>query len=257
MSKYRFLGALLMLATWSGAYVPNSSQASSQASSQGATTQGRWQVGAVAQAGVRWTPNPDRGSASSTLSGGRRGTSASACALDAEIPDPAITLLVPEGSAGLTTAAQPTLSWFLESKNTVDMEFVLSHPDQATPVYTKHVTADAGLVEVALPESAALEVGTRYRWTVFVSCNNGENEVHARSFVERVADSELAGSAGALSDLELASAYAERGIWYDALNTLINAYRDDSELNTLLEIRELLNQANTDVPLDLSLARGA
>lgn len=243
MSKYHIVGAFLALAAWSSTYVP-----------AGLQQAGRLQIGAAAQAGVRWTPNPDRGSASSTLSGGRRGASASACALDADIPDPAITLLVPEGGSGLTTKAQPTLSWYLESTQPANMQFVLSHPDQATPVYTQQLSANSGLVEVTLPQSASLEVGTRYRWTVFVACNNGENEVHARSFVERVADLELESAAGTMTSSDRANAYAAKGIWYDALNTLIGAYRSESQMSTLLEIRDLLDQANTEVPLELSLA---
>ncbi len=163
-------------------------------------------MGAAAQADVRWTPNPDRGSASSTLSGGRRATSASACALVSLVPDPAVTLLVPDGATGLTTEAQPTLSWYLESNQTADMEFVLSHPDKATPVYTQRLRADSGLIEVALSKSAALEVGTRYRGTVFVTCNGGANKVHARSFVERVADSELDAMVSTLTPMERADA---------------------------------------------------
>lgn len=246
MSKYHILGAFLALTTWPCTYAPATSN---QAAGL--------QVGAAAQADVRWTPNPERGSASSTLSGGRRGTS-SACALDdAQIPDPAITLLVPEGAQGLTTETHPTLSWYLESEQPAEMEFVLSHPDNATPVYTKRLRAESGLVEVALPESIALEVGTRYRWTVFVTCNGGENKIHARSFVERVVNSELAASVGAMTWTEQADAYAEKGIWYDALNTLINGYREESQMGTLVEIRNLLDQANTEVPLDLVLATAA
>jgi hypothetical protein len=243
MSKYHIVGAFLALATWSSTYVPATFQQA-----------GRLQVGTAAHADVRWTPNPDRGSASSTLSGGRRGASASACALDSEIPDPAITLLVPEGAAGLTTQAHPTLSWYLESAQTANMQFVLSHPDQATPVYTQQLSADSGLVEVTLPASVALEMGARYRWTVFVACNGGENEVHARSFVERVADPEFTSAVNDMTAMEKADAYAEKGIWYDALNTLIGAYRAESQMSTLLEIRALLDQAGTDVPLELSLA---
>ena len=239
MSKYHILGALLTLATWSSSYVPATTNLASG-----------WQVGGAAQAGVRWTPNPDRGSASSTLSGGRRSASASVCALNASEPDPAITLLVPSGDSGLTTVAQPTLSWYLESKGVADMEFILSHPEQAEPVYTQKMVSGTGLVEVTLPKEAALEEGVRYRWTVFVTCNGGENKIHARSFVERVP----ATVAAAKSAIEQADAYAVNGIWYDALNTLIDAYRDEAAMSTLLDIRDLLSQAETDVPLELSLA---
>lgn len=242
MSKYHILGAFLTLATWSSSYVPATDNVASS-----------WQIGRAAEAGVRWTPNPDRGSASSTLSGGRRSASASACALNASEPDPAITLLVPSGDSGLTTAAQPKLSWYLESKDVADMEFVLSHPEQADPIYSKKNRSGTGLVEVSLPKEAALEEGVRYRWTVFVTCNGGENQIHARSFVERVPSTAVTVTAIA-NPIDRANAYALNGIWYDALNTLIDAYRAEAAIDTLLEIRNLLAQAKTDVPLELSLA---
>ena len=240
MSKYHFLGALLTLAAWSSSYLP-------------ATTQqaGSMQIGTAAQAEPRWTPNPDRGSASSTLSGGRRGEQA--CVAEAQVPSPAIALLVPEGAAGLTTEAQPTMSWILESDRPADMEFMLSHPDQATPIYTRRITAEAGLVEVSLPETAALETDTRYRWTVFLSCHDGESEVYARSFIERVSNEAIAANITNMTVLEQAHAYAESGIWYDALNSLVQAYRAEASSSTLQNIHQLLEHANTTVPVELSL----
>ena len=246
MSKYYVLGTFIALASWSSSYISPTAQMTGG-------WQSGWQIGSAASAEVRWTPNPDRGSASSTLSGGRRSASSSACTLNAPKSAPAITLLVPNRDAGLTTTAQSTLSWYLESKNTVDMEFMLSHPDKAEPVYTQKLQASTGLVEVALPP-AALEMGKRYRWTVFVNCSSGGNQIHTRSFVERVPADGVAMVKESNSAIALADAYAVSEIWYDTLNTLISAYREDPEIDTLLEICELLAQAQTNVPLDLSLA---
>ncbi|MEL7225917.1 MAG: DUF928 domain-containing protein, partial [Cyanobacteria bacterium J06576_12] len=168
-------------------------------------------------------------------------------------PDPAVTLLVPDGGINLTTEANPTLSWYVESEDMVDMEFVLTHGDQADPIYTQEMRSEAGLIEVALPDSATLEVGKAYRWTVFVHCEGGEYTIHARSFVERMPENAI-DIAATLSPLEQASAYAAQGIWYDALNTLVASYRNAGEMSTLLEIRDLLRQAEAEVPLELSLA---
>lgn len=252
MSKIHIFGAFLMLAAWSGNV--SLSNPSANSSNPSASIASRFQIGSAANAEVRWTPNPDRGSASSTLSGGRRGTAA-ACALDNGVPEPAITLLVPDNSKALTTEAQPTLSWYIESAQAVDMEFILSHPEHADPVYTKRLRSDTGLVEVALPEIAALEADTEYWWTVFVDCDSdGEYEIHARSFVARVSGSDIASGMETMSSLDRAATYAANGIWHDALNTLVSSYREDSQMVTLLEIRRLLDQANTQVPLELSLA---
>ncbi|MGD1866846.1 MAG: DUF928 domain-containing protein [Phormidesmis sp.] len=242
MRKIHILGALLMLTAWSSTYT-----------AAGPSTAGRFQVGSAANADVRWTPNPDRGRASTTMSGGRRGTPFAACALDDDRPDPAITLLVPDGGVNLTTEAHPTLSWYIESEGSVDMEFSLSHPDHANAVYEKQVQSETGLVEVTLPDSIALEVGTPYRWTVFVHCEGGEYTIHARSFVERLPAGDVR-AAETMSSIERARTYAAQGIWYDALNTLVAFYRQDGEMATLLEIRDLLRQAEAEVPLEIALA---
>ncbi len=118
MSKYRVFGALLIVAAWPTTYIS-------------APTGASVQIGAAAQAGVRWTPNPERGSVSSTLSGGRRGISTSACVAVGK-PDSAIILRVPKGATGLTGVAQPK-SGYLESQQTTDRKFVLSDPGQANP----------------------------------------------------------------------------------------------------------------------------
>jgi len=191
------------------------------------------------------------------MSGGRRGSAAATCVSnsdsDSDRLDPAVTLLVPNGSVVLTTKAQPTLAWYLESEQAVDMEFVLHHPEHADPVYTKALKSATGLMEVALPDSAALEVGVPYRWTVFVSCNDSDFSVHTRSFVERIeAPDEL--TLPIASSLDQASFYASQGIWYDALNLLIGAYRQDAQSAALVELRSLLQQADAEVPIELSLS---
>ena len=242
MRKIHVLSALLMLTTWSGGWSVSSTLSNSATSLR---------FGSSAKAEVRWTPNPDRGRASSSMSGGRRGAPYAACALDHDQPDPAITLLAPNDQINLTTEAQPTLSWFLKTEGVANMEFVLSDGVSAEPVYVEQLQSESGLVELNLPESAALKVGTTYSWTVFVECDGGEYFIHARSFIERT---ESAATANGLSPIDRAGAYASEGIWYDALNTLVSSYRQDSNLETLVEIRSLLQQAETEVPLDLTLA---
>ncbi len=241
MSKRYLLGAFCMLATWSSSYAP-------------VHTSSRPTIGSAANADeVRWTPDPKRGRASNTLSGGRRGTASATCALDDRLK-PAVTLLVPEETIALTTKAQPTLAWYVEGNQTAEMEFVLFHPEHADPVYTREIQSATGLVEVTLPESAALEVGVPYRWTVFVACDHDNFSVHTRSLVERIEVPNAALDVSAMSSLEQASLYASQGIWYDTLNSLIDACRQDARTIVLQELRSLLQQINTDVPIELSLA---
>ena len=193
---------------------------------------------------IRWRPNPDRGTASSTLSGGRRGARQIHCAADGA----ALSLLVPAEAAGLvTTQVEPTVAWHVDTEDPVNLEFVLSHPEQATPVYAKLLTvAETETVRVTLP---ALELDTRYRWTVFLSCDAQQTaEVHARSFIERV-DFMPDGLTPALSNLDQARVYAAAGIWYDAYGALVTGEPQGQDAETQNLLQALLSQANPDHPL--------
>jgi hypothetical protein len=173
---------------------------------------------------VRWTPSGDRGQVGNTRSGGRRGQELAACNLASD--STRLTLLVPEDPSGLlTTSSHPTFAWFASTQETVDMQFVLMAPGQATPLYSKTLKVDqSGIISVALPETVELETGTRYRWTVISTCAGGtQQEIFARSFIERVAGESLEQSVNTASSLDRALTYAENGIWYDALSQFLMA----------------------------------
>lgn len=207
---------------------------------------------------IRWTPQEDRGSVSNTLSGGRRGQQTAICnAFDAEATR--LTLLVPDaGNSLLTTVAHPTFNWYLTTSSPVSMEFVLFGPDQAAPIYTQVLQADAsGLNSLSLPADRVLEVGKRYRWTVLVSCDSGpEREIYARSFIQRVDGETLAQDISNASSLDQAIAFASRGIWYDALEHLLTVRAQEPNNHQVIETLEsLLQQALSDESeVDLSRA---
>ena len=192
---------------------------------------------------IRWRPNPDRGSASSTLSGGRRGTQLASCANHGAN----LALLVPNNAEGLTTTlAEPTVAWHVETEQPVSLELVLSHPDQATPVYSKTLNVtQTETVQVTLPE---LELETRYRWTVFLTCDDRATaEVSDRSFIRRI-DEVPAQLTTAQSEIDQAKVYAAAGIWYDACRLLLEpAQAQQPEAQQMLH--QLLAQANPAHPL--------
>lgn len=151
---------------------------------------GTWHVGQSAIATpteqAQWSPER-RGSANDTLSGGRRG-GGNSCAAQPGQATPRIQLLVPNETAGLvTTAERPTFSWYLETPGPVTMTFVLQDPAVAEPVVTQTVQANrSGLVNLEPLSATPLKLGTRYRWSVLIACGEGQQEIVARSFVERV-----------------------------------------------------------------------
>ncbi|MEM9161912.1 MAG: DUF928 domain-containing protein [Cyanobacteria bacterium P01_F01_bin.4] len=229
--EYYLLGVVLAFLAWSGVGLRHLT----------AGLTGSFTAAAKQADTVRWQPNPDRGTATSTLSGGRRGSAVSRCAIAPDTLNTQMTLLVPQHHEGLlTTAATPRVAWSLETAEPVTMRLVLTHPEQANPVYTTTLTADAtGLATVTLPE---LSLGTQYRWTVFVACGQ-DSEIYARSFIERVEANPEWTRLEPQSALEQAALYANAGIWYDTLNTLLDHYHQSQQPNTLAALSTLLTDA--------------
>jgi hypothetical protein len=187
---------------------------------------------------TRWQP-PAGSNAGSTLSGGRRGAETTLCSLPVQ-PAKTLRLLVPLQSEGLlTTVAQPTFAWAIETAEAVPMTFILTDPQQAQPLYTQTLeTSHNGIMSVTLPDHINLETGTRYRWTVMVACGSQGSQVYARSFIQRVEATALSNAATQGSPLSQANAFAEQGIWYDALGVLLTGVAEnpqDQELAIALE----------------------
>ncbi|WP_161634943.1 DUF928 domain-containing protein [Leptolyngbya sp. Heron Island J] len=198
---------------------------------------------------IRWTPDSDRGSVESTLSGGRRGQAAVSC--NAAHHATQLALLIPKHQDSLlTTRAQPTLAWQITTATPVSMTFHLSDPDLATPIYTRALQLEkTSVVSLTLPENYHLTAGKRYRWTVFVSCpGDHQAEISARSFVEYVDRESL--DVNHLSNLEQARAYADRGIWYDAIAVLLTGNHEETDAETM--VQSLLEQGESSAEATLS-----
>lgn len=200
---------------------------------------------------IRWTPDTDRGSVGSTLSGGRRGQADASCQ---PVDDSAsqLSLMVPgDRSRLLTTVPNPTLAWHVTTDAPISMTFHLSDPTLATPIYTQTIEIEnTTTVSVTLPPEKSLIPDTKYRWTVLVSCpGETATEISARSFVELV-DRESLGM-DSLSSLEQASTYADQGIWYDAIAALLRARSQEvSDAETM--VQALLEQGQSQAEVTLS-----
>jgi hypothetical protein len=86
---------------------------------------------------------------------------------------------------------------------------------------------EGGLVKITLRDRGqALAVGQSYQWYLSVDCDRVAGEAPRSTFasgwIQRV-NSEAATTAG--SPLAAAAAYARAGIWYDAVNSVIEADR--------------------------------
>ncbi len=188
---------------------------------------------AAQQPRLRWTPRPERGNATGTLSGGKRGQESARCGPAASATR--LSLLVPTGRESLiTTQAQPTLSWQITTQKPTNLSFILSDIQQPTPIYTKTLSASAtGIQSVTLPSSVSLANGQTYRWTVLVNCPDGQkSEIYARSFISKTSGESLGKQMSQRSALDQAAIFAEKGIWYDALGQLLKAQTESLSANT-------------------------
>ena len=161
-------------------------------------------------AGFAYQP-PMRGSASSgRIGGGTRGT--------ADGPSVTLEVLAPD-HAGLTVSAQPTLYWFVSQRIETDAELTIVDDTSIDPLLELKLTPpiEPGIHALSLEEHGVqLEPKVPYQWFVAVVVDPSQRsyDVIAGGEIERVAQtSELASQ-------QTPQAYAEAGIWYDALDGL-------------------------------------
>jgi hypothetical protein len=173
---------------------------------------------------------PDRGLPGRREGGGTRGNCITA--------QPTLTALMPQSNFGRTTRAYPTLLWYIPKNTAVSAEFELMN-DQEETVYKTQVqlTSEPGIIQLTAPETvsaAALEVGRTYHWYFSLVCDpqDRSGDPITEGWIERIQpDALLLSQLDKATDRDRATRYAEAGIWYDALNTLVElqaAYPQDS-----------------------------
>lgn len=166
-------------------------------------------------------------------------------------------LLVPKDHMGLTTNSHPTFLWYLSSKIDVPMRFTLVEPQVEPPIFeTRLSSVQPGIIQLKVPAKMhGLEYGKQYRWTVSLICNEKRpsQNSYASALIERVVvNNESFKQLQSLSSTDnykqLASTYANLGIWYDAI---ANSYQESISKNKngmFQDFVSLLNQiglANT------------
>ena len=135
-----------------------------------------------------------------------------------------LTALVPENNYGLTTKERP--NFWIHLPNTSAKQAILSVKAAGkTPHWQQSVDLNrhSGIIGIKLSKDApALEIGTDYQWAVILVCGDrpSPNDPVVTSWIKRTeaTNSQLSSS----SKLAEASAHAQQGIWYDALDLLIS-----------------------------------
>lgn len=191
--------------------------------------------------------------------GGRRFGAASRPAdSSAQCPEVAVNLaaLVPETSAGVvgnTVKERPTFWFYIpyESKDIHSARFVLLDDKEEyvqEPIEVS-LPEKPGVIGIRLPsDSRSLEVGNTYRWRFTVFCDSEDRTVRASVYgsVQRVATDPSLADALERSESQHV-AYAENGIWYEAIGDLAEQlYADPTNADLIAAWERLLRDVQLE-----------
>ncbi len=113
--------------------------------------------------------------------------------------------------------------------------FILYDRQSSTSLYEANFSlpAESGIVQIDLPANVTLEVGKPYAWAIEVVTSFGEID-DIVGWIERIeTPSTLSQQLTATTNsIDRARLYANAGIWYDALDTLVQA-RQNSDSREL------------------------
>jgi hypothetical protein len=201
--------------------------------------------GAASAAGALVYRPPLRGAPASRVGGGTRGVDTESWTLY---------VLAPEDT-GLTTAAQPTLYWFTSQPIRRPVEITLTRPGATRPVLevTLQGPHRAGVHAIPLARwKVTIEPEAEYEWFVSVVSDPSQRSTDqvAGGTIRRVSPPEglqapARGAPGA------AAAYAEAGLWYDAVEALSRQIDATPDSRALREQRAaLMRQVGLEVPAE-------
>jgi hypothetical protein len=176
-----------------------------------------------------YKPPAGAGNIPTRVSGGARGENGIDATLFALVPD----------HLALTTQAQPSLFWFQSKPAKAKFELTVVEPKKPTPLLslTSPGADKPGVHRIKLARyKVELKPDVVYEWSVAIvpDAENRSKDVIAKGVIKRVAPpADLDARIEKAGDLERASAYAQAGIWYDALDAIsdaIEAHPDDASL---------------------------
>ena len=170
---------------------------------------------------------------------------------------PRVYVLAPESGLGTTTREQPTLYWYISdpTKRKVKLSLTAQSGPGAGRFPKPLLLVELSGVEKpgiqALDLSAAkgaggapvkLEKGGRYRWAVTVAVSDSEpaKNPYSGCFLTRVEAPPALAQAASADGPAAAAAFAEAGVWYDALAALNKAIEADRDEQSLRDARREL-----------------
>ncbi len=152
-----------------------------------------------------------------------------------------MTALIPENLQGLSASATPTLYFAVPVMSTSpDLEFVLQDSNQRV-IYAAKVESEAsgGIMSLQIPESHALEANKEYHWYLSVICDaqHRERDVVVEGLIKQVQSETPLTSVSAQERIQF---YQQKGLWHDALHTLVNLQKKQENSANLQEIWKVM-----------------
>lgn len=161
---------------------------------------------------------PNRQAPRTTSGGGSRGTF---CEGSKETLIP----LIPPNKLGLTLGERPTFYVFVPQIPVKNAFFSLLDKNNIVYTTTFALPQKPGIIGFTLPANApSLKVGKQYQWYVAIACSldEPEQEMAVNGWVERIQPTRTFSTKLARTNpKEVSQVYANAGIWYEALHTLI------------------------------------
>lgn len=153
---------------------------------------------------------------------------------------PTVTVIAPL-TIGYTLQSSPTLFWAIEKSVPYQIEISMFRPDREQPVFEKQFKIEqAGVHSFSLKDlGIALEKNQSYEWFVAIIRNpkNRNEDILTSGLIKYVDKSENLQQCLSKNNI-IYAAYAECGVWYDAIMELSNAIATNPNDPTLKSIRK-------------------
>jgi hypothetical protein len=183
---------------------------------------------------------PRRGSPRNKMAGATRSATA--------LPQP---LALAPSHVAHTLQESPVLYWYIDGvpPETARVTFTLTRDDAIDPVREIELPhpEQSGIQRVRLADyGVVLERGVEYGWSISLipDAHQHDDDVVSTAYVLRVGPGALAGRAPS------ANAYAQAGLWYDALASLSDAIDAGGDPELRAARNSLLRQAHLDAAVE-------
>lgn len=194
-------------------------------------------VWAESDATAIFEPPPGRGAPSGGTAGGGSRPVTTACLSNPSAKSSSLTALAPGRHLGLTQSDRPNFLVYIPQTTAQTAEFSV-FDQQMNGIYQMSVpVSKAGLVSLRLSDTAPpLAKDKPYYWTVALVCNPSDRTEDwvVGGWIERAEPSAaLKQQLANVTAVEQVALYAKQGFWYDALNTLVELQRTQTNHSTV------------------------